>query len=68
MYKAANDPRVAVRDIEELEAMREDGRTESVRFFDDHAEGGKCELKVYIKHHQIILSTSCRCWRTAVCG
>lgn len=54
-YKAANDPRVAVRDIEELEAMREDGRTESVRFFDDHAEG-KCELKVYIKHHQIILS------------
>ena len=55
-YKAANDPRVAVRDIEELEAMREDGRTESVRFFDDHAEGGKCELKVYIKHHQIILS------------
>ncbi len=55
-YKAANDPGVAIRDIQELEAMRTEGRTESVRFFDDHAPGGKCELKVYIKHHQIILS------------
>ncbi|MYG80424.1 MAG: NAD-glutamate dehydrogenase [Gemmatimonadetes bacterium] len=55
-YKAASDPRVAVRDILELEAMRAEGRTESVRFFDDHSDGGTCELKVYIKHHQIILS------------
>ena len=55
-YKAASHPRVAVRDILELEAMRAEGRTESVRFFDDHADGGTCELKVYIKHHQIILS------------
>ena len=52
-YKAANDPGVAIRDIQELEAMREEGRTESVRFF---AAGRHTELKVYIKHHQIILS------------
>ncbi len=55
-YKAANDPRIAIRDIHELEAMRADGRLESVRFFDDHSAEGTCELKVYIKHHQIILS------------
>ena len=55
-YKAANEPRFAIRDIHELEAMRTEGRTESVLFFDDHFAGGKCELKVYIKHHQIILS------------
>ena len=55
-YKAANDPRVAIRDIQELEVMREEDRTESVRFFDDRIAGDKCELKVYIKHHQIILS------------
>ena len=55
-YKAANDPRVAIRDIQELEAMRAEGRTESVRFFADPSSGGKCELKVYIRHHPIILS------------
>ena len=55
-YKAATDPSVAVLDIEELEAMQAEGRTESVRFFDDDSSGSKCELKVYIKHHQIILS------------
>ena len=55
-YKAATDPSVAVLDIEELEAMQAEGRTESVRFFDDESSGSECELKVYIKHHQIILS------------
>ena len=55
-YKAANDPGVAIRDIQELEAMRAEDRTESVRFFSDDADGAKCELKVYIRHHQIILS------------
>ncbi len=55
-YKAANEPGVAIRDIQELEAMRAEDRTESVRFFSDDAAGSKCELKVYIRHHQIILS------------
>ena len=55
-YKAANEPGVAIRDIQELEAMRDEGRTEAVRFFDYDSAGEKCELKVYIKHHQIILS------------
>ncbi|MYB05380.1 MAG: NAD-glutamate dehydrogenase [Gemmatimonadetes bacterium] len=55
-YKAANEPGVAIRDIQELEAMRAEGRTEAVRFFDYDSAGAKCELKVYIKHHQIILS------------
>ena len=53
-YKAANDPAVAIRDIQELEAMRAEGRTESVRFFDSGGE--HTELKVYIRNHQIILS------------
>ena len=55
-YRAATDPASAVRDIVELEAMKTEGRAESVRFFDDSESGDSCDLKVYIMHHQIILS------------
>ena len=55
-YKAATDAASAVRDIMELEAMRAEGRMESVLFFDDTTHGGKFDLKVYIREHRIILS------------
>ena len=55
-YRAATDPASAVRDIAELEAMKAEGRLESVLFFDDFQSGGKCDLKIYIRQHQIILS------------
>ena len=55
-YKAATDPDSAVTDIAELEAMKAEGRMESVRFFDDSKSRSKCDLKVYIREHQIILS------------
>ena len=55
-YRAATEPSAAVRDIAELEAMKVDGRMESVRFF-EHAETvDGCELKIYIREHQIVLS------------
>ena len=55
-YMAATDPAMAVRDIMQLEAMKAEGRMESVLFFDDSKTGGKCDLKVYVREHQIILS------------
>ena len=55
-YKAATDPSAAITDISELEAMKAEGRMESVRFFDDSKSRSKCDLKVYIREHQIILS------------
>ena len=55
-YKAATDAASAVRDIMELEAMKAEGRMESVLFFDDTRHGGKFDLKVYIREHRIILS------------
>ena len=55
-YRAASEPRAAVRDIHELEAMRDENRDESVRFFDDHPDDPRCELKVYLRRHSIILS------------
>ena len=55
-YKAATDPSAAITDIAELEAMKAEGRMESVRFFDDSKSRSKCDLKVYIREHQIILS------------
>ncbi len=55
-YKAATDAVSAVRDIMELEAMKAEGRMESVLFFDDTRHGGKFDLKVYIREHRIILS------------
>ena len=54
-YQAANDPKVAVRDIVELEEMKAGKRMESVRFFDDGG-GRSCELRVYIRRHKIVLS------------
>lgn len=54
-YQAANDPKVAVRDILELEEMKAGERMESVRFFDDGADQS-CELRVYIRRHKIVLS------------
>ena len=54
-YRAATEPSAAVRDIAEIEAMKVDGRMESVRFF-ENAEPDGCELKIYIREHQIILS------------
>ena len=55
-YKAATEAASAVRDIMELEAMKAEGRMESVLFFDDTTHGGKFDLKVYIREHRIILS------------
>ena len=55
-YRAATDPGAAVRDILEIEAMKAEGRLESVRFFHDPEDERGCELKVYIRHRQIILS------------
>ncbi len=55
-YRAANEPGVAIRDIHELEAMRAEDRAESVRFFDDRPGADRCELKVYLRRHPIILS------------
>jgi len=55
-YRAATEPAAAVRDIVELEAMKAEGRMESVLFFDDTTHGGKFDLKVYVREHQIILS------------
>ncbi|MDE2974187.1 MAG: NAD-glutamate dehydrogenase [Gemmatimonadota bacterium] len=55
-YRAATDPATAVRDIVELEAMKAEGRMESVLFFDDSKTGGEFDLKVYIREHRIILS------------
>ena len=66
-YKAASSPEVAVRDILVLETMKADGARKSVWFFDDPelrdeaeprdapARGG-CELKVYVRGKQIVLS------------
>ncbi len=55
-YSAATEPAAAVRDIVELEAMKAEGRMEAVRFFDDPETLGGCDLKVYIREHQIVLS------------
>ncbi|MCY4399094.1 MAG: NAD-glutamate dehydrogenase [Gemmatimonadetes bacterium] len=55
-YKAATDPATAITDIAELEDMKAKGRMESVRFFDDSESRSKCDLKVYIREHKIILS------------
>ena len=60
-YKAASSPEVAVRDILVLETMIADGAQKSVWFFDDpewqDAPGhGGCELKVYVRGKQIVLS------------
>ena len=55
-YRAATEPAAAVRDIVELEAMKAEGRMESVLFFDDRLSSDRCDLKVYIREHQIILS------------
>ena len=55
-YKAATEAASAVRDIMELEAMKAEGRMESVLFFDDSVTEDKCDLKVYVREHHIILS------------
>ena len=55
-YKAATEAASAVRDIMELEAMKAEGRMESVLFFDDSESEDKCDLKVYVREHHIILS------------
>ena len=55
-YKAATEAAAAVRDIMELEAMKAEGRMESVLFFDDSVTEDKCDLKVYVREHHIILS------------
>ncbi len=53
-YRAATETEAAVRDIEELESMREMGSTESVRFYQRPDSGS--ELKVYMRHQKIVLS------------
>ena len=55
-YKAATHPTAAVRDIVELESMKAEGRMESIRFFDDSEAAQKCDAKIYIREHSIILS------------
>ena len=55
-YTVASDPDVAVRDILEMEAMKAEGRLESVLIFADPGGGRTCELKFYIRKQQIILS------------
>ena len=55
-YRAAHDPKTAVWDILELEAMKAEGRFESVYFLSagDGSEG--TELKVFVRGEQIVLS------------
>ncbi|MGI9626112.1 MAG: NAD-glutamate dehydrogenase domain-containing protein, partial [Longimicrobiales bacterium] len=58
-YKAAHDPKVAVRDILELEAMKKEGRMEAVQFFNvEKAEddGVASDLRVYLRDEQLVLS------------
>ncbi|MDH3222613.1 MAG: NAD-glutamate dehydrogenase [Gemmatimonadota bacterium] len=55
-YRAAHDPKVAVWDILELEAMKAEGRLESVHFLPAADGSVGTELKVFLRDQQIVLS------------
>ena len=55
-YRAAHDPKTAVWDILELEAMKAEGRPESVHFLPARDGSDGTELKVFVRGQQIVLS------------
>ena len=55
-YRAAHDPKTAVWDILELEAMKVEGRLEAVHFLPARDGSDGTELKVFVRGQQIVLS------------